>query len=50
MISNNPYNLSYIQCVRFRTFLGVIVRDTNDVSLIRFVNRLSIPARHSPIF
>ena len=25
-------------------------RDINDVSLIRYINRLSIPAGHSPIF
>ena len=25
-------------------------RETNDVSLIRYVNRLSTPADHSPIF
>ena len=29
---------------------SVMDRDTHDVSLIRYVNRLSIPAGHSPIF
>ena len=29
---------------------SVMDRDTHDVSLIQYVNRLSIPAGHSPIF
>ena len=37
--------------ILLQSFKNVIVmdRDTNDVSLIRCVNRMSIPAGHSPI-
>ena len=34
---------------RITFYIGVMDRDTNDVSLIRFVNRMSILAGHSPI-
>ena len=44
------YLLQYMENGNLPAFTCVMDRDTNDVSLIRFVNRLSIPAGHSPIF
>ena len=42
----NNMNMNSLNTIDLET---VMDRDTNDVSLIRFVNRMSIPAGHSPI-
>ena len=42
--------IAKIAAYEFGHYTIVMDRDTNDVTLIRYVNRLSIPTGHSPIF